>query len=90
MSFFFYIIPFSLISLILLFIAYCVSVKKNLLRKLKLLEVDERLKVKFENFMRRKTKAIFLTKRLYENNGYFEKIIFENKSFDLNKGSIIF
>jgi len=90
MSLLFYIIPISLITLILLSIAYCISVRKNLLRKIKLLKIDEQLNKKFEKFMRRKTKAIFLTKTLYEKNGYYEQIIFENKSFDLNKGSISF
>ena len=40
--------------------------------------------------MNRKTRAIFLVKRLYKKKEYFEKIIFENKSFDLNKGCISF
>ena len=88
MGLFFYIIPIALIILIFLFIVYFISNKKKLLRKLKLLKIDDQLKEQFENFMNRKTRAIFLTKKLYEKNEYFEQIIFENKSFDLNKRSI--
>ena len=90
MALFSYIIIFALIVLILLFIIYYFSNKRKLLRKLELLKIDEQLKKRLEKFMSRKTKAIFLINRLYENNDYFEQIIFENKSFDLNKGSISF
>ena len=70
MGLFFYIIPIVFIILIFFFIVYFISNKKKLLRKLKLLKIDEQLKEQFENFMNRKTRAIFLTKRLYEKNEY--------------------
>jgi hypothetical protein len=90
MALFFYIISIAVIALILFFIIYYISNKRKLLKKLNLLQIDEQLKEKFEKFMSRKTRAIFLAKRLYKKKEYFEQIIFENKSFDLNKGSISF
>ena len=88
MTSFFYIIPIVLIALILLFIIYYFTNKKRMLKKLKLLEIDEQLNEKFEKFMSRKTRAIFHIKKLYEENDYFEQIIFENKSFNLNERNI--
>ena len=88
MALFIYIISIALIALILFFIVYYISNKRKLLRKLNLLKIDEQLKEKYEKIISRKTRAIFLAKRLYKKNKYFEQIIFENKSFYLNKGSI--